>query len=76
MNTFNPNAYDWGFFMTTTGELRSIIEELELVDAGDADSYLGEDTSDAEETPDMVASNLARCLRYIASADERNYQLC
>ncbi|GHO87764.1 hypothetical protein [Dictyobacter formicarum] len=62
--------------MTTTGELRSIIEELELVDAGDAANYLGDDAAGAEELPDMAASNLARCLRYIASADERNYQLC
>ncbi len=29
--------------MTTTGELRAIIEELELVDIGDAASYLGEE---------------------------------
>jgi len=27
--------------MATTGELRAIIEELELVDIGDAASYLG-----------------------------------
>ncbi len=29
--------------MTTTGELLSIIEKLELVDAGEATSYLDED---------------------------------
>jgi hypothetical protein len=29
--------------MATTGELRAIIEELELVDIGDAASYLGEE---------------------------------
>ncbi|GCE05571.1 hypothetical protein [Dictyobacter aurantiacus] len=61
--------------MTTTGELRSIIEELELVDAGDAANYLGDDAASAEEAPDMAASNLARCLRYIASADDCNYTL-
>lgn len=29
--------------MATTGELRVIIEELQLVDIGDAASYLGEE---------------------------------
>lgn len=29
--------------MATTGELRAIIEQLELVDIGDAASYLGEE---------------------------------
>lgn len=29
--------------MATTGELRAIIEELQLIDAGDAASYLGEE---------------------------------
>jgi hypothetical protein len=29
--------------MATTGELRAIIQELHLVDAGDAASYLGEE---------------------------------
>lgn len=31
--------------MATTGELRAIIELLELVDIGDAASYLGEEAS-------------------------------
>jgi hypothetical protein len=35
--------------MATTGELRTIIEELELVDIGDAASYLGEEATVAEE---------------------------
>jgi len=34
--------------MTTTGELRAIVEELELVDIGDAASYLGEETTGIE----------------------------
>ena len=34
--------------MATTGELRAIIEDLELVDIGDAASYLGEEV-DGEE---------------------------
>ena len=29
--------------MATTGELRAIIEELQLIDIGDAASYLGEE---------------------------------
>ena len=32
--------------MTTTGELRNIIENLELVDIGDAAIYLGEEASE------------------------------
>ncbi len=36
--------------MTTASELRAIIEELELVDIGDAASYLGEETGEAEGT--------------------------
>ncbi len=31
--------------MATTGELRAIIEELELIDIGDAASYLGEEAT-------------------------------
>jgi len=36
-------------FMTTTGELRTIVKELHLVDVGDAESYLGEETLEGEE---------------------------
>lgn len=35
--------------MTTTGELRAIIEELDLVDIGDAASYLGEEALVGDE---------------------------
>jgi hypothetical protein len=35
--------------MATTGELRAIIEELELVDIGDAANYLGEDADGSEK---------------------------
>jgi len=35
--------------MATTGELRAIVEELELVDIGDAASYLGEEPTGVEE---------------------------
>lgn len=36
--------------MATTGELRAIIEELHLVDIGDAASYLGEEAMGTEES--------------------------
>ena len=37
--------------MATTGELRAIMQELELIDIGDAASYLGEETMMVEEAP-------------------------
>jgi hypothetical protein len=36
--------------MATTGELRAIIEELQLIDAGEAAIYLGEDASPTRES--------------------------
>jgi hypothetical protein len=60
--------------MATTGELRAIIKDLELVDVGEAASYLGEDAPDDEEEPDISALNLASCLSYIAN-DERHCQV-
>lgn len=36
--------------MATTGELRAIIEELELVDIGDAANYLGEEAIVEDES--------------------------
>jgi hypothetical protein len=56
--------------MTTTGELRAIIEELELVDVGEADSYLDDETSSDEEMHDTTAATLASCLTYISSVDD------
>lgn len=44
--------------MATTGELRAIIQELQLVDAGDAASYLGEETMVEEELTIPVESLL------------------
>lgn len=41
--------------MATTGELRAIIEELQLIDVGDAASYLGEEVFVEDES---VVSNL------------------
>ena len=36
--------------MATTGELRAIIEELQLVDIGEAASYLGEEEVVVQES--------------------------
>ena len=44
--------------MATTGELRTIMQELELVDIGDAASYLGEETTMVEEAPVSAQSIL------------------
>jgi hypothetical protein len=42
--------------MTTTGELRAIIEELELIDIGDAASYLGEEALEIDDTdPEQIS---------------------
>lgn len=44
--------------MATTGELRAIIEDLELVDIGDAATYLGEEANMDEDDvalPDQFA---------------------
>ncbi|GCF08146.1 hypothetical protein [Dictyobacter arantiisoli] len=60
--------------MTTTGELRAIVEELELVDAGEAASYLGEDIPGKDAGSDITA--LTSCLSDIALADEHYFQLC
>ena len=37
--------------MATTGELRAIMQDLHLVDIGDAASYLGEEVLVVEESP-------------------------
>jgi hypothetical protein len=51
--------------VATTGELRAIIEELELIDIGDAASYLGEAYEDDEdlisdEEPDWLLLSIAK----------------
>ena len=45
--------------MTTTGELLNIIENLELVDIGDAAHYLGEEPSEKDAQPLEQAALLA-----------------
>ena len=53
--------------MATTGELRAIIELLELVDIGDAASYLGEETIvESEYINDSLQENR---LPFIAHAE-------
>jgi len=47
--------------MATTGELRAIIEELQLVDIGDAASYLGEEPVIGEETAVYVQQSALPC---------------
>ena len=58
MSNLQPRAFGYGvevmsrfifngkevYSMATTGELRAIIEDLQLIDAGDAASFLGEET--------------------------------
>lgn len=45
--------------MATTGELRAIIQELHLVDIGDAASYLGEEALVVEESPALAQPTFA-----------------
>ena len=44
--------------MATTGELRAIMQELELIDIGDAASYLGEETMMVEEAEVSIQPRL------------------
>ncbi len=43
--------------MATTGELRAIIEQLQLVDIGDAADYLGEDELVEDEYSQLATSS-------------------
>ena len=44
--------YERGYYsMATTGELRTIIQDLQLVDIGNAADYLGEEATVAKELP-------------------------
>ena len=53
--------------MATTGELRAIVQELHLVDVGDAESYLGEEALEGtdpivpeeEITPMIIVTDAA-----------------
>jgi hypothetical protein len=45
--------------MATTGELRAIIEELQLIDVGDAASYLGEELLVADASVPTLQEELS-----------------
>lgn len=51
--------------MTTTKELHAIVEELELIDIGDAASYLGEETTSEEvsSTSNIKVYSLDDCAK-------------
>jgi hypothetical protein len=48
--------------MATTGELRTIIEELQLVEIGEAASYLGEEIIVEEEAIHTVKQTALPCI--------------
>ena len=48
--------------MATTGELRTIIEELQLVDIGEAASYLGEEIVVEEKSIVPVQQTALPCI--------------
>jgi hypothetical protein len=48
--------------MATTGELRAIIEELQLVEIGEAASYLGEEIIVEEEAIVTVKQTALSCI--------------
>jgi hypothetical protein len=48
--------------MATTGELRAIIEELQLVDIGEAASYLGEEFLVEEESIATAQQTALPCI--------------
>ncbi|MDQ2717066.1 MAG: hypothetical protein M3Z08_19355 [Chloroflexota bacterium] len=52
--------------MATTGELKAIMQQLELVDIGDAALYLGEEVMTLEEAPLSTENAFA----FLATAEE------
>jgi hypothetical protein len=48
--------------MATSGELRAIIEELQLVDIGEAASYLGEEIIVEEESSVTAQQTALSCI--------------
>lgn len=59
--------------MATTGELRAIVQELHLVDVGDAESYLGEEALTKEEAPappeELIPVELVSDSAHLATCD-------
>jgi len=60
--------------MATTGELRAIIEELQLIDAGDAASFLGEEESATDET--LVLNQQQEGLSASQTGIDNDYTSC
>jgi hypothetical protein len=63
--------------LATTGELRAIIEALELVDIGDAVSYLGEEEMKVAgelQIVDQTAAAFADPIAYPSNCDDCNCQ--
>jgi hypothetical protein len=48
--------------MATTGELRAIIEELQLIDIGEAASYLGEEIIVGEDSIVTIQQTALPCI--------------
>ncbi len=55
--------------MATTGELRAIIQELQLIDIGDAGSYLGEEAIVVEESSVSVQTPSVTDTHPLAACD-------
>lgn len=57
--------------MATTGELRAIMEELQLVEIGDAATYLGEEAFVAEEFDITTSSGfvVVDCMADVGACD-------
>jgi hypothetical protein len=56
--------------MATTGELRAIMQELHLVDVGNAESYLGEEAIMEEELAESVLSVLMEPVFVLVTDDD------
>lgn len=54
--------------MATTGELRAIMQELQLVDDGDAVSYLSEEAAETEATPSDTPLSLEEMFLLMTNA--------
>ncbi len=63
--------------MATTGELLAIVEELELIDIGDAASYLGEESGMAEDAmgKDVPAFSFVSQIEHITAKDCAMYRI-
>ena len=62
--------------MATTGELRAIMQELHLIEVGDAASYLGEEAFVVDESPASVQVTviLVTADTFLATCDSTSCQ--